>query len=450
MSIRNRQLSRRGLLGGALGVAAGAGALTACGPGNAGGGDEVAQQGSAEEGTLVVWGGVAPEDGPQAVVDAFMEKYPDISVEYTRFVNNAEGILKLDTALQGGVPIDVFFSYGTVDVVRRSQAGLALDLTEMAREDDLASMFVQDEPISTLIDGKLYSIPTTHWPQFIVLNQDALEAAGIEVPYDWTADQYREIANEMTAAGFDSGAFAAPRLAPATLGGDYLYKEGAAESNFDDPIFRADLELILAMEDENSIFSQERISAEGIGGYRQNYFMDGSFAMYLDGTTAMRYIRNTEEYPHDFRTTFRPYPAPTAGASYYNPGVRGDDVQISSKSSYQAAAWAFVKFWMNEGAPLMAPSGKVSPYQFENPTDELFEKLFGPDPDELFDVDAFKETYFTDEPPLSVRSVTTAFTEVQEIKNEKEGLIRLGDLDLDEGLAQMKEEADAAIESVNG
>lgn len=449
MAMGNRRFSRRSLLGGALGLAAGAGVLTACGPSEGGGGngDTPEDLGSPEEGKLVVWGGVAPESGPQALVDAFVAKYPKIEVEYVRYVNDSEGILKLDTALQGGVPIDVYFSYGTVDVVRRSQAGLALDLTELAGDDDLAKAFVQDEPISTLVDGKLYSIPTTHFPNFVVINQDAMDAAGIEIPFDWTMEDYHQVGQEFKRAGFDVGAYNPPRHDAAGLGGDYFYKEGGQESNFDHPLFRERLEAILAMEDDGSIFTQERITAEGIGGYAQNYFLNGSFGMMLDGTIATRYIKNLEEYPHDFRVTFRPYPAVRAGEPYFNPGVRGDDVQISSKSSYQSAAWTFVKFWMNEGAPIIAESGKVSPAQFAaGPGNaELNAALFGPQGEELFDIEAFEQTFFAAEPPLSVRSITTAFTEIASIKDQIEGEIRLRDKSIDDGLTEMKTLADEAI-----
>lgn len=453
MGIGNRQLSRRGLLGGALGLAAGAGVLTACGPDGGGGGGNNGEppedMGSPDEGKLVVWGGVAPETGPDALIAAFNEQYPQIEVEYVRYVNNSEGILKLDSALQGGVPIDIFFSYGTTELVRRSQAGLALDLTELAREDDVASAFVQDEPISTLVDGKLFSIPTTHFPNFVVINQDAMEAAGIDIPFDWTIEDYYAVAQEFKRAGFDVGAYNAPRNDAAGLGGDYLYNDDASASNFDNPLFRERLEQILAAEDDGSIFTQERITAEGIGGYAQNYFLDGTFAMFLDGTIATRYIKNLDEYPHDFRTTFRPYPAVRAGESFWNPGVRGDDVQISSKSRYQAAAWTFVKFWMTDGAPIISQSGKVSPAQFDaGPGDaELNAALFGPQGEELFDIEAFEQTFFTDEPQLSVRTVTKALTEISTIKDTAEGEIRLRTLSIDDGLARMKQESDAAIAS---
>lgn len=451
MVIGNRRFSRRGLLGGALGLAAGAGVLTACGPSSGGGSNDDPPEdlGSPEEGKLVVWGGVAPESGPQALVDAFTTKYPNIEVSYVRYVNDSEGILKLDTALQGGVPIDVFFSYGTIDVVRRSQAGLAMDLTDLAAKEDLTKDLVQDEPVSTLVDGKLFSIPTTYFPNFVVINEDAMEKAGLDIPFDWTIEDYHEAAQAFKDLGFHVGAYNVPRHAAAALGGDYLYKEGAEESNFDHPLFRKRLEDTLAWEDDGSILTQEQMTAEGMSGYLQNHFLGGTFAMMLDGTIATRYVKDVENYPHDFRTTFRPYPAVAAGEPFWNPGVRGDDVQISAKSNYQSAAWTFVKFWMDEGAPIISESGKISPAQFAaGPGNaELNAALFGPQGDELFNIEAFEKTFFTDTPPLSVRSITKAYTEIAAIKSQVEGEIRLRDKSIDEGLAEMKAVSDEAIAS---
>ena len=105
----------------------------------------------------------------------------------------------------------------------------------------------------------------------------------------------------------------------------------------------------------------------------------GSLGMMIDGNNVIRYAKNLTEYPHDFRVTFRPYPAPKAGQPYFNPGVRGDDVQISAKSQYPAAAWTFVKYWMGEGADFMTTAGKVSPDQYANPSEKMYENLFGPE-----------------------------------------------------------------------
>ena len=55
---------------------------------------------------LLMWGGVPPESGPQAVCDAFNKEFASkgISIEYERFVNDDQGNMKLETNLLAGEP----------------------------------------------------------------------------------------------------------------------------------------------------------------------------------------------------------------------------------------------------------------------------------------------------------------------------------------------------------
>lgn len=104
-------INRRTVLGGAAAI--GAAMLTGCGAD-----EDSPASGSAEEGVLNVWGALTEEKGVGALLEAFKKKYPKIVVNYTQFTNNSDGNLKLDTSLQGGAPIDVFFSYGPQAVAR--------------------------------------------------------------------------------------------------------------------------------------------------------------------------------------------------------------------------------------------------------------------------------------------------------------------------------------------
>ena len=83
--------------------------------------------------TLKMWGGVQGEYGYDALVENFNKEFADkgIQVEYTRYVNNADGNLQLDTYLSAGSDIDIFMCYGgTTRYYNRVDAGLCLDLTE--------------------------------------------------------------------------------------------------------------------------------------------------------------------------------------------------------------------------------------------------------------------------------------------------------------------------------
>ena len=113
-------LSRRSLLGLAgASAAAGAATLSGCGGGGA----------STDPDTLQVWSGLPPESGPQDLIDRFQEAHPDIPVRYTRYVNDDRGNLKVNTALQGGVDIDVFFTCGVENLAMRG----GTDISEIGR-----------------------------------------------------------------------------------------------------------------------------------------------------------------------------------------------------------------------------------------------------------------------------------------------------------------------------
>src|SRR5690606_8137212 len=79
---------------------------------------------------LTMWGGVPPESGPQAVVDAWNAENENIQVEYIRFVNDDDGNLKLDTALMTGQNVDLYVGYDLTRLKKRVDAGVAVDLSK--------------------------------------------------------------------------------------------------------------------------------------------------------------------------------------------------------------------------------------------------------------------------------------------------------------------------------
>ncbi|MDE7047082.1 MAG: hypothetical protein K2P25_03765, partial [Lachnospiraceae bacterium] len=89
--------------------------------------ETAAEEGTAQELNLTVWGGLPYEDGVGEILEGFMEKYPNVKVEYTRFTNDEAGNTKLDTALLTGEQIDVYFTYSTDNVANRVAGGMAAD-----------------------------------------------------------------------------------------------------------------------------------------------------------------------------------------------------------------------------------------------------------------------------------------------------------------------------------
>lgn len=436
-------LNRRQVLAGMAGIG-GSTLLYGCASKGTKTGTVAAAGGSPQSGVLNVWGGVPAEYGPGKLVEAFQKAYPKIKVTYTRFVNDPQGNLKLDTTMLGGSPIDVYFTYDNTMLEKRIKAGMALDVTSLAKKDPGLRQFAETNPQKTqLFGGKLHQIPTAASPYFVFINQDIADRAGVTIPENWDVDEFHEVAKKLSSKGV-YGSFDAPAVAGSVLGGNANYRDGGRTSNFDDPAFRREIQLYLDMIKDGSAVPETEILARKLDAYQQNLFMKGEFAMWLTSSYNLRYVSDTKNFPHKFKTTFAPYPAPVKGQSFWNQGVVGSNLVISPKSEYQEAAWTFVKYWVTDGAKYMLPAGSVSP-MYKGSDEEIVANLLGPDRDKLYDVDAFAKVYLDKDIKYTLQTITTAGPEIATIRSSLKQQVLLGQITVDDWAKQLKSQADGAI-----
>ena len=431
-------IKRRTVLAGLLG--AGTAALAGC---NSGGGGD---------GTLNVWGGVPAETGPTDLINAFMKENPDIKVTYTRYVNDEQGNLKLDTSLQGGVPIDVFFSYGAPALTKRTSSGLAIDLTDRINKDpDLAALKADADPINNFVlDGKLFCLPVALAPLNVYVNGDMVEEAGITLPETWSVEEFRDIAKKLTVKGKTFGSFNGPTIARPILGSNAWYKEGGKKSNFDAPEYRQEMELKLAMQKEGITMPQEQILAEKLEVFSQTPFVNGTVAMVIGAGHLTRYISDTKEYPHDFKTICMPPPNPQPdGGEYYNDGNIGDLMSISAKSENVENAWKLLKFWAMNAGKYMIKGGRLPAIVGDNKPEDMTAQLLGPEADTLFDAESFQRFLFESDLQVPVDSEFAASTQISLILKQLSDEVLLGDRTVDSWVTEMVKQSDAAIASVS-
>jgi multiple sugar transport system substrate-binding protein len=155
------------------------------------------QPSSKEPEIVTIWGGVPAETGPGALVEAFNKSRDDIQIEYYRYVNDDQGNLKLDTALMAGEKMDAYFSYWDELIVKRVDAGLAVDLAPYMERDGFDMVENYGEAFFKYKDT-VYAIPTAEELIFIYCNKDMFDEAGIPIPTDWTMEEYREITEKLT------------------------------------------------------------------------------------------------------------------------------------------------------------------------------------------------------------------------------------------------------------
>lgn len=219
----------------------------------------------AEPVILKLWAGIPPEYGYGAMVENFNEAFADqnIQLEYTRYVNNKEGNIQLETTLMAGGEIDVFISYGGLNKLKqRIEGGLPLDMTDYLadREFDPFTELGEANMDGYTIDGSIYGMTTKYENTgYIFANVEMFEAVGIPLPVDgWTYEEFREAAQKMTSGeGVDKiygmfwwlsqgNAFSQSTNSVSNILQEYtIYKDDeGTETNFDHPLWEAGMKLV--------------------------------------------------------------------------------------------------------------------------------------------------------------------------------------------------------------
>jgi len=430
------RFGRRTLLAGA--GAAGLTALGACG--------STAPGGSRQGGVLNIWGGVPPENGPTALCEAYEEANPGTRITYTRFVNDAPGNVKLDTALAGSTPIDLYFSYSAANLFNRAGNGLALDLSErLAGDPDLKVFAPGAAPVSNyLSDGKAFSVPAQKSPTIVYLNQTLLDRAGIKLNDTWTFDEFDAAAKELSGNGI-FGTMTPPAKARLALGPDMNYAEGGKRSNFSNPVFAEDLQHRLDLQAARVCMDQKTILAEKLEAYPQSVFLNSRAAMLPVDIFVTRYIANVKENPHDFVTTAMPYPTLAEDGDEWSAATLGDHLSINPKSKFQDLAWDFLKFWMVEGGTYMIAGSRIPSLTGGASTAELTSALLGKEAEKVFDVTSFEHALFGRPLNVPVDTIFTAAPEITTIQKKYTDEVLLGSRTVESWVEAVTREADAAI-----
>ncbi|WP_241994846.1 ABC transporter substrate-binding protein [Kribbella sp. VKM Ac-2568] len=412
----------------------GASALVAgCSGSGGGGGSDVLQ----------VWGGVPAASGPGKVVEAFQRKFPQYKVNYTRFVNDDRGNLKLDTALQGGLDIDVYFTYASASLALRAGSGLAADLTDRVKGDpDLALFLDTEQPRAFLDQGRVKALATAREPYFVLFNEKLREQAGVELPHQWTVDEYRATAKKLT-SGSTVGAYTIPDIARISLGPNYWYSDDNGRSNFDNPIFEQALATGRAMIDEGSAFPWSEVLARHLDAYQQNSFLKAEFNLWSTAPFNLRYLYDAKKYPHDFKVSFAPPPTVPGGGDW-NGGSYNNFVMMNPKSTKTEAAWQFIKFWLTEGSAPMLAGGKI-PTLGNVTNDQLRAGMLGKEPDKYFDLDSFQRVVLDAEPKLATDTKLAGFPEINLAYGQQRDLCWLGEKSPGPAIREVYRLANAAI-----
>lgn len=145
------------------------------------------------------WGNDDRATRYDALIDAFNEEHPNITVNVT-FSDFPSFWEKRQTEVAGGGLPDVF-QFSDSYLRQYAQPGHLLDLAEVS--DYIDTTTFEDSLLGTgALDGTQYSLPTGYslWANFV--NDDLVQASGVEAPEDGTTfAEFDQWIDDVTAAG---------------------------------------------------------------------------------------------------------------------------------------------------------------------------------------------------------------------------------------------------------
>lgn len=153
---------------------------------------ETLANGEAVELTFAWWGSQTRHDRTQQVVELFMEKYPNVTINIEQY-DFAGYFQKLVTLVGAGDVWDVFQLGGNLDEYQ----SILVDLQPYIEDGTINTEYITESMLNTTkYANRQVSLSLGTNTHCIVYNADMLEEAGLEEPTDnWTWDDYEEYSN---------------------------------------------------------------------------------------------------------------------------------------------------------------------------------------------------------------------------------------------------------------
>jgi multiple sugar transport system substrate-binding protein len=239
--VRDSNLSRRGLLGGAAGAAAAFG-LSACGAGSSGapGQEAPVPGGGGAEGyegpavTLAFWNGLTGGDGPimQKLVDNFNKEHDNIKVKQTRIIWD-EFYQKVPAAVSNGKAPDIAIMHADT-LATNAARQVVQPLDDVAKalkltEADFAAIAWK----GGMYKEKRYGFPLDIHPAGFYYNQTVMEKGGLDPEKPpTTGDELMDMLDKLKSKNIQGMWISAPD-APGLNGQTLLYQYGGKMVNDD-------------------------------------------------------------------------------------------------------------------------------------------------------------------------------------------------------------------------
>lgn len=296
------------------------------------------------------------------LVAQFQQQDPSVKVRVVEVTDRYYD--KLMTMFAAGTPPDTFvINYGRLGDFARK--GLVRDLRpltagyrQLDRSQFVAAAYDSFEAVGATVGRPgLLALPRDWGPSnLLVFNKDAFDAAGVDYPTtEWTWQQFAEACRRLAKPGNPTKQYgAAVSLYPYAAagwvfqnGGDFLSPDRHRSTLADGRVVGA-------------VRFLKKLVAEGVVA-PINARQDESLEQFSSGMVAMAFLTPYSLGGLRERREFRWGIAPPLTGSRRATGCIPTGIAISARSSHEAAAFRFIRFWVTTGARKVAEAGYCVP-----------------------------------------------------------------------------------------
>ncbi|MCM3699725.1 ABC transporter substrate-binding protein [Paenibacillus macerans] len=390
-------------------------------------------------------------DNWDVAIAEFEKKYPNIKVEFVSAEDNNsnEYYKKLDLAAASGEDLDVMMFSNMNFLSQRMELGMLEPIDSYLEKE--GAVLADEYTVDTRIAGKTYGLPGKSVLPMVFINENHLKEAGLELPKDWTWDEYMQYAKAMTKTDGGKTRYGTYFHSWATMAyfiqnmnqaaGANLTTDDGTKANVDTPNVRKSLELRLQGEKEGSVTPYAEVVSQKLN-YRPQYFNQET-SMITMGSFLVPEAGGTEQVPAAFKTVFAPLPKvnkedPISG------NVGGDVLGIYSNSKHKEEAYTFIRWYTTEGITLQ---GKYFPSWKKANMNEVVDRIIaGTKTPEMIDKDSL--LYVLENTKQTTAAVAVPFhAELEKVFVEEFDAMMLSAQDLDTTVKKAQERIQKIIDS---
>lgn len=317
----------------------------------ANGGSEASASGS-EELSIIWWGSQNRHDRTIKAIELYMEKNPNVDVTY-EFAGWGDYWTKVTTMAAGGMLPDVMQQ----DYARLAEwvgKDLLMSLDPFVENGSIDFTHVVDSAIAGgRINGELFGVNLGMNSECFVLDVDAFEAAGIDLPpQNWTWDDFEsivlEIHDKLGIYGMGDGLLGEQHWKTIYLSnGEFAYNDEGTDVGYEsDDLFVEYCEMVMGLIEQGAVPSREEEIAKYGVSIETKGMVQKESAMEYFWSNQLTALASAAGEGRNFYMTHKPrHTADGPAANYLKPSMF---FSMSAKSKNESRAADFIDYFTND------------------------------------------------------------------------------------------------------